>query len=235
MRRAWKGSPMGQVVNSGPKTTKVLISLFIAAPAAFSSGTGMPLFGSAVPWARSADRQVVRMTTAGGLLVGAPSFGVVAAIEAYAPGCKETQVILRQQVLRSGILLQFAMPSCLKDHLTRATVFLKSRPAGVRFVDSRARWVERPLQDPAMSSTSISKRKSVAGAVDVDNLESIQLLEHDGLRDAPPAQFWLPWITDVRTRVLRSAWHALWPAIGLAFFSLLSWSAHKAASLSERP
>ena len=75
--------------------------LWVAAsvtPSAFPSGTGIPLFGSPIPGTSgTSTRQIVRMESATGLLVGRPHLGAITMITAYAPGCGHSDIVILEK------------------------------------------------------------------------------------------------------------------------------------------
>lgn len=206
------------------------------APNAFPSGTGIPLFGNPISGvSRTITRQIVRMDSTAGLLVGRPSFGSIAMIMAYAPGCELDDIVIQEKAEGDSALLQIVAPSCLREKLVQATLFLRRGTPRVRLArPDGGGWVERqPQPIPLPTSNELERTTFLLPAFVVNDLGPIQLLEEHAEGTAP-AGLRLSWTADLRTRISRSAWHVLWPAVILVIFILLSWTVHKMPALGNR-
>jgi len=171
------------------------------------------------------------MESATGLLVGRPRFGSVAMITAYAPGCAPDDIVIREKAAEgNSTVLQVVTPSCLRENLVQATLFLSRGARRVRFAKSGGNgWVECRLGTiPLPDSDTLS-----LPAVVVDGLGLFQLSEEQ-VRGTAPAELRRPWTADLRTRVGRAAWHLAWPTVTLVIFFLLSWTVHKTAAPGGR-
>jgi hypothetical protein len=215
--------------------TVVLCVAANVAPRVFAGGTGIPLFGNPIAGtSRTISRQIVKMESRAGLLVGRPSFGSIAMITAYAPGCVLDGVVIQEKAEGDSTLLQIVAPSCLRERLVQATLFLRNGTPHVRFARSGGGgWVESRLQPMPASTASGPLPAFRLPAVVVHDLGPIQLLEEHP-SEPGLAGLQLSWTADLRTRISRAAWHFLWPTVTLVIFVLLSWMAHRIATLGKR-
>jgi hypothetical protein len=193
---------------------------------------GNPIFGTT----RTSTRQIVRMESVGGRLVGVPRLGSVAMIAVYAPGCSANDLVIREKAAEgNSTLLQIFAPSCLRENLVQAALFLRRGAPHVRFAKSDGGgWVEGRLQTiPVPTSNKLDRSAIPLPAIVVDEFGLIQLFG-DQAKEMAPAGVRPSWTPDLRTRISRSGWHLLWPAVGLVIFVLLSSSVHKIATLGGR-
>lgn len=241
-QRRWSNGlwSVSRQLNRARRSLQCAVMLcFIASfsPGAFPSGTGITTFGSPIPGvAGESSRQIVRLENTGGLLVARPRSGSVAMITAYAPGCAPNNVVIRERPAEgNSILIQISTPTCLRENLVQATLFLRRGTTRARSAKSiRDEWVECRLQKiPLQDSTEGDGAASLLTAVVVENLDLIQLFDGE-VAEVPPTVLRKPWIADLRTRAGRAAWHLRWPAFALVVFVLLSWSVHRVASLADR-
>jgi hypothetical protein len=217
------------------------VILWVAAsvePTAFPVGPGVLTFGNPVPGTSDpSTRQIVRMEGGDGHLVGRPHLGPLAVIAAYAPGCAPNEIVIQEKATGgNGKLLQIVAPSCLRQNLVQATLFLRAGTARVWFEEAGGGWVEcrrRLTVPPRPTSSRQNDLASPLPAVILDHFGLFQLLDEHA-EDVAPAGLRLSWTADLRTRISRSVWHLLWPGVALVIIVLISWSIHKLAILDDR-
>jgi len=181
-------------------------------------------------------RQIVPMENVGGRLVGRPRTGSVAAIAICAPGCPPNDIVIDEKATEgNNAFLQVVAPPCIREKFVQATMFLRRGSPRVRLEKSvGGNWLEYRLQTIPLPPLSLQDHSSSpTPAVVVNDLGLIQLLDEHA-KEAAPAGLRLTWTADLRTRTGRAAWHLLWPAAVLWAFVMLSWGAHKVATLAGR-
>jgi hypothetical protein len=204
-------------------------------PRAFPDGTGIPMFGNPIPGTSGVStRQIVRMESAGGLLVGRPRFGSVAMITAYAPGCTPNDIVIEETPADGNTLLRIIAPSCFQEKLVQATLFLRRVTFRVLFAKSDGRaWSDCRLRTISLPTLSKPDHSAIPlPAVVINNLGLTLLLE-ERTKEMAPAGLRLSWKANLRTRIGPATWHLFWPGVALVMFFLLSWSVHKTADLGR--
>jgi hypothetical protein len=206
--------------------------LFLFMAGAFASGAGVIAFADPAPAVKTSvgSRQLVSLEASGGLLVGVPRLGSLAAVTLRAPGVRGGRLIIREREIAAGdSLLELSASAAVTGGLARVTLYFKTEAEPVRLAHARGgKWIE---YDPhEMTIAHAAGQRKLTGFV-LDGLGLFRLVRADHTPGGPargqPSTFGA-FDADVRFR--RAGWHLLWPAIVLAGLLLLSKWLHSAAA-----